>query len=156
MAGGSLSDMLRETCPEDLTEIDAEPRRAPPSAWVIFAPPLGLCAVAVLVAWLHMALGSPFGPTWAAEVWAMARMAIVATVPALAFGAYARRQNEHSLRVLQAAAREADGRPGTSASSLPRVRQTGPHRSLTAGSRPTTGRHRLVVPELVEEEDERW
>lgn len=160
MAGRSLSDMLRETCPEDLSEIDAPVRRQPPSALALFGPPLLLCAVAVLVAWLHTALGSPFGPAWASEVWGMAKVAIAATVPALAFGAYARQKNEHNLRVLQAR-QEAEARAGISASSVARVRQTGPHRTLTSGrppARPTTGRqHRLVIPEVVEdEEDERW
>lgn len=139
--------MLRETCPEEFTEVDVEPARTPPSALVIFGPPLLLCALAVLVAWLHTRLGSPFGEQWAAKLWAMVEMAITATVPALAFGAYVRRQNEHALRVLRARQEVA----ALSGASLPRVRQTGPHRSLSAPRRGPP-----VEPDVEDEGDDRW
>jgi hypothetical protein len=130
--------MLRDTCPEDL-EIDDPPMPRPPSAWVIFAPPLGLCALVVLVAWMHTALGSPLGPEWGAEVWSMAKMAIVPTIAATAFGAWAHRQNAVNLSELRQARRDV---AALSASALPRVRQTGPHRALQ------TGRHRVVEAEV--------
>ena len=139
--------MLRETCPEDFEQIDVRRPERAPSLWVMMGPPLSLCMFVVLLAWLHTWLGSPLGPAFNAELWGLAKMAIASTVAAGAFGAWARRQNEHALQVIEASRED---RPAASAAALPRVRQTGPHRVVT-------GRHRVVVPELeAGEEDERW
>lgn len=148
LPAGSRSDMLRETCQEDFEQIDVRREDRPPSAWLMMGPPIGLCVLVVLLAWLHTWLGSPLGPAFNSELWGLAKMAIASTVAAGAFGAWARRQNEHALHVIEAA-REDRG-SAASVASLPRVRQTGPHRAVT-------GRHRVVVPELEPgEEDERW
>jgi hypothetical protein len=136
--------MLRDTCPEDL-EIDDPPMPRPAPLWMMLGLPVGLCVLVVLVAWLHAALGSPLGPAFASEMWGLARMAIASTVAAGAFGVWARRQNETNLAELRQARRDV---AALSASALPRVRQTGPHRVLQ------TGRHRIVEAEVEDEDEE--
>lgn len=126
-------------------------RTAPttPTAIVLFGPPLGICLGVVLVAAIHSALGNPLGPAWAAEVWEMAKMSIVPTIAATAFGAYVRRQNEHALQVLRSVDR-VDG-PEASGAARPRVRQTGPHRTLVGGRRPM-----IEAEVMADEEDGPW
>lgn len=88
-------DMLRETCPEDM-DVDPTPPRQhprPPSAWVIFAPPLGLCFGVVALAAFHSLVGAPLGPEFAAEVWGFAKLAIWPTVASTAIGAYVHMQH---------------------------------------------------------------
>lgn len=144
----SRADMLRETCPADLEQIDHAPTTRPPSALLLFGPPLLLCTGVVLLAALHAWLGMPLGAEWAAKLWSMAEMAIVPTIAATAFGAWARRQNDDTVRrMVQAAAVTLEG-PGESAAARPRVRQTGPHRTLPSG------RHRAIEAEVVDEDEE--
>lgn len=97
------SDILRETCPDDLGAYDyppPPPPPGPPSAWRLFGPPLGLCACVVLVAALHSLVGKPLGEQWAAEVWEMAKMAIWPTVAATGVGWYIHRNNAAAWRAL--------------------------------------------------------
>ncbi len=109
-------------------EIDPTPPRPNPprypSAWVIFAPPLGLCFGVVALAAFHTLVGSPLGPEFAAEVWGMAKLAIWPTVASTAIGAYVHMQHRAAatppapraglgaglsgVRVLQARRREED------------------------------------------------
>lgn len=136
--------MLRETCPDEFSEVDVEPARSPPPTWTMVAAPVALCLATVLVAWVHVALGSPLGPAWATEMWGWAKTAIAATVSASAFGVWAGRQNAANVAALRLARQEAAA--AMSASTLPRVRQTGPHKVLQ------TGRQR-VEPEVVDDEE---
>lgn len=142
----SRADMLRETCPSDLEPVESSPPMRVPTAWVLFAPPLAICIFVVLLAALHSALGSPLGPAFAAEVWELAKMSIVPTLAATAFGAYVRRQNEDNVRRLVQSGAFDD--PGESAAARPRVRQTGPYKTLPSG------RHRAIEAEVVDEDEE--
>lgn len=142
----SRADMLRETCPSDLEPIEPAPTSRPPSALLLFGPPLILCTGVVLLAWLHAWLGMPLGAEWAAKLWSMAEMAIVPTIAATALSAWARRQNEDNLRRLIQTGAFDD--PGESAAARPRVRQTGPHKTLPSG------RHRAIEAEVVDEDEE--
>lgn len=142
----SRADMLRETCPSDLEPIETAPTSRPPSALLLFGPPLILCTGVVLLAWLHAWLGMPLGAEWAAKLWSMAEMAIVPTIAATALSAWARRQNEDNLRRLIQTGAFDD--PGESAAARPRVRQTGPHKTLPSG------RHRAIEAEVVDEDEE--
>lgn len=141
-----------------MDELDTQPRTGPPSVLMMVGPPIGLCALVVLVAWMHTALGSPLGPAFGAEVWGLAKMAIASTVAATAFGAWARRQNEHNLQVLEARRDLA----AMSGATLPRTRTTGPHKVLTSSGphRSLSQGRRVVVvePEVVEDDegDDRW
>ena len=144
----SRADMLRETCPSDLEPIDSPTTTRAPSALLLFGPPLLLCTGVVLLAWLHAWLGMPLGAEWAAKLWSMAEMAIVPTIAATAFGAWARRQNEDNLRRLLHTTAITLEDPGESAAARPRVRQTGPHRTLPSG------RHQAIEAEVVDEDEE--
>lgn len=128
--------MLRETCPDELEEIDVPPRPSPPSAWLIFAPPLAICVGVVLVAALHSAVGSPLGVEWAAEVWDMARMAILPTIACTSFGVYVHRNNERAwrerVRMLPEQRTEPEGWTRSLPEQEPRRRQvrSGSYRAL--------------------------
>ncbi len=148
--------MLRDTCPEDMDEIDLPPVPRPPSMLLMVGLPMGMCLAVVVVAWTHTALGSPLGPAWGAEVWGLAKAGIWATLGSAAFGAWARRQNERALAELRQARREV---AALSASRMPVVRQAGPRGAPQTGPHRTlqTGRHRaLVEPEVEDEEGAPW
>jgi hypothetical protein len=144
----SRADMLRETCPSDLEQVDLPPAGRPPSAWVLFAPPLVIFFIVVLLAALHTFLGSPLGSAWNAELWETVKVWIAPTIAATAFGAYVRRQNADNLAQLRgvgpaAALEDSEDAPPPRA----RVRQTGPHALRS-------GRHRVVEAEPYDEDEE--
>jgi hypothetical protein len=148
-------DMLRETCPEDLQEYkrrqEMERRRAAalsgqPTALLLFGPPLILCAGVVLVAALHHALGAPLGAEWAAEVWSLAKTAIIATTVYTPFAAYVRRNNEAAVRAWEYMPPPPVGKltRGASAEYSP----------PSQGGRPTTGRQR-ALRQMTDDTDDR-
>lgn len=114
--------MLRETCPEDLQEIDHTRRPRVPSPWIVIGPAFLVLVGVVLVGALHAALGHPLGETFALQVWDLARQMLFPTLVAASFGVYVTRQNaDHGPHRLP----PADGPPPR---PLPRTARTDGYR----------------------------
>lgn len=127
------SDVFRETCPDDLDEVDLRRHdRRSPSALAIVVPILLGVTGLMLVAALHAALGAPFGPAWAAELWDMAKAAIWPTVVAISAGVYVHR---NTTRALPAPRGRTTRAIGHASGAYPRL-STGGHRVVQIQASP--------------------
>lgn len=104
-------------------------RKGPPSSLLIFLPPLIITAGTVGVAAAHTALGSPLGPSFAAEVWSLAKTFVAVSLTYSGFSGFVVANNRRAWDALDEAA---DGDE-----SLPPPR---PITSRSNPARPTTGR----------------
>ena len=103
--------------PADATRTDnrrrpSSRRRGPPSPLLLFLPPLLITAGTVAVAAVHATVGAPLGPAFAAEVWALAKTFVAASLALGGFSGYVHANNRRAWAALDAAPQDPGARGG--------------------------------------------